>query len=226
MVICCCIGLYRDVTNPDIRNEIEQAIEGVEVTCEDSDTALEDEIIESQGEDISLILHTKDDDAVIQTPGQGKNKNIAFMSPEQEQVYLEQLKQDWEGKYKDKISQKNERLNNLKKVVTEQDDLIANMRKKLKTIGEQHEKEYQENIKKMKKYMKEWAKNVMQTVNSQRTSSKQSKTFRQQQQQHRHKASKQHSEIKENEEESDYEEEEGEYEEEESEYEDESEEER
>jgi predicted RNase H-like nuclease (RuvC/YqgF family) len=149
-----------DVENIYIRPEIEQAIEGVEMPDDDSDTAFEDEII--NGSHADDILNTKDDEAVIQTPGGAQNHstNLAYMTPDQEHLYIQQMKGEWDKQYEAKISKKDERLSTLKNVVMEQDSFISEMKKKLKTIDEKHEKEYQEGIKRMKKYMKEWAKNV------------------------------------------------------------------
>lgn len=80
------------------------------------------------------------------------------MTPKEESEYINQLKHQWDQHYKAEITKKEERLNTLKNVVLEQENQIADMKNKLKSIDEKHKKEYENEIKKLKKYMHDWKK--------------------------------------------------------------------
>jgi uncharacterized coiled-coil protein SlyX len=69
---------------------------------------------------------------------------------------IKELKRQWDSHYQSEISKKEERLEKLKHVVLEQKDQIKDMQVKLETIDEKHKKEYENEIRKLKKYMKDW----------------------------------------------------------------------
>lgn len=115
--------------NKLIKKELENAIKGIELVMEsDSDTQLEEEIIQSINEDVLI----KDDDyddmqSSMKTP----------IPRETEKEYLLKIKEDFDAQYKHEMGEKEETIRQLKDMVINQDKAIQKMKRDLLDLQSQ-----------------------------------------------------------------------------------------
>jgi len=100
------VALAEKCENKDIKKELEEAIRGVEfLEGSDSDTLLEDEIIQSVNEDVLVKLQDTGDS--MHTPVPRKT----------EREYLRQMKEEFNEQYKKEMMEKEDTIKQLKNVV-------------------------------------------------------------------------------------------------------------
>lgn len=102
------VDLAEESENEKIKEELHQTIDGVEIMGgSDSDTLLEDEIIQSINEEVLIKNDDEDDFDTYKNP----------MAREQEKEYLLKLKEEFDNQYKTELIEKETMIKQLKDVV-------------------------------------------------------------------------------------------------------------